>query len=298
MKIPHLAGLFALLSAGCTPSPHPGYSTVADGVHLRLITLGEGEQLATDSDSVMMRFRVSLPGGDPGSLFSTDRSYAAGDLRSGALVPVLTRMHEGDSMSLIAPSHAFPWAAVAAGMLDVPPDSGLLQVELSLLRIRTPAMQRADRERMLAIDPEGYERALIARYIQRTGMPWTRWGTSDLHYRIEGEATDTNRVRKGEVVAIRYTGKRITDEVVIDDSGRTGHDLMFRFGDHDQVIEGVATAVHLLRRGQRGEFILPSAMAFGPRGVEGIIEPWTAVVYAVQLVPPDSTAGPVSAARR
>jgi FKBP-type peptidyl-prolyl cis-trans isomerase len=38
-----------------------------------------------------------------------------------------------------------------------------------------------------------------------------------------------------------------------------------------------------MREGQSGEFIFPSAYAFGARGVPGIVDPFTAMRYTLEL---------------
>jgi FKBP-type peptidyl-prolyl cis-trans isomerase len=39
-----------------------------------------------------------------------------------------------------------------------------------------------------------------------------------------------------------------------------------------------------LREGGVGQFILPSAYAFGARGVPGVVDPYTPVLYRVSVV--------------
>ena len=275
--------LLLILLGACGRTPYPGYKPVDEGVYMQLISLGDGASVVTDEDSVWMRFRASLPGDPAGSLYSTERRYLAADLRQGALVPVFARMHEGDSMSVIARATAFPWAVITGDAAPAPPDTIIVQLELAMRSIRTVAMQQADRERMRVSDPSGFEQRLITAYLDGSADAWTRWGTSHLHYRTEGIAVDTNRVKRGETVTITYSGRRLEDGQVFDDTHRNGQPFTFRFGDHDQVIKGIETAVHLLREGQRGWFILPSDMAFGQRGISGIIDPWSPVVYEVAL---------------
>lgn len=271
-----------LLLCACG-SPYAGYKEVEDDVHVRLITLGDGERLAADSDSVHVRFRIALLDDEPGSFLSTERWYATRDLRSGAMMPVLRRLHEGDSMSVIATAGSLPLAVIAGDALEVVADTAHLKTELSLLAINTPAMMRDAEERLRHDDPEGFERRLIGAYIARSKESWTRWGTSDMHYTISGTAADTNRVRLHQTVTVAWTGSRLEDGQVFDDTRTNGSSFTFRYGDPDQVMKGIETAVSLLREGQEGRFIVPSSLAFGARGIPGTLDPWTPVVYSVRL---------------
>ncbi len=271
-----------LLLLGCG-SPFNGYKEVEDGVYLRYIKLGEGEQRAEDADSVLVRFRVARNGEEPGSYWSTERWYLVKDLSQGPLRPVFRRAHVGDSLSVIAPALSWPWKAMTGMEPDAASDTLLLCTELSMLAKRSPEEIRADAERLRANDPAEFERRLLNAYMQRSGEPWIRWGTSDMYYIISGTATDTARASYKEVVHLGWTGKRLEDGRVFDEQGRTGSGFSWSFGTPDQLIQGLETATSLLRQGQEGRFILPSSMAFGARGIPGTLEPWTPVIYTLRI---------------
>ncbi|MEX1132488.1 MAG: FKBP-type peptidyl-prolyl cis-trans isomerase [Flavobacteriales bacterium] len=271
------------LFAACSNSPHAGFKEVSDGVHLRYHSLGDGEELVQDDDSIHLLVRMTQLGGEAGSLLSTQRWYAAADLRHGAFVPLLQRMHEGDSISLIARASELPWDALSPRGWRPPSGASDVQLEFALLNIRTPDMIQAENERHRLADPEGYQRKLIAAFVERSGHEWEVWGTSLLHHRISGIASDTARVEQGDMVHVSWYGSRLEDGAPMDDTKRTGGPFIFRYGDQDQVIKGIETAVLLLREGQEGEFILPAEMAFGARGVEGLVDPGSPVRYVVTL---------------
>lgn len=274
---------WVLLVAACG-GRNAGFTEVADGVRIRLHALGEGELTAQDGDSLRLVLRMAGEDAEPGSLLSTDRWFAAADLQRGAMAHVLARLQEGDSMSVIAAASQYPWDALAPPGFRPPLAKTTVHMECTLVELRTAAQIQEAEERFRAADPEGFEAALIEAYMRRSGLIWQQWGTSLLHHRISGVAMDTARVQAGDRVVVRWQGRRLEDAVVVDDTDRNGDAFHFRFGDQDQVIKGVETAVTLLRPGQEGEFILPSSMAFGSRGVAGMVEPWTPMVYRVSLV--------------
>ena len=110
-------------------------------------------------------------------------------------------------------------------------------------------------------------------------------------------------VRSGDLVTIGYTASTLTDPHPIDDTYQTGQPLSFRLGDPGQVIKGIEVAVHLLPKGGKGRFIIPSALAFGPAGSSsGIVPPWTPLLYRVEVldattVPSNSKADSTAASR-
>lgn len=274
--------LFALVA--CGGSIYPGYKEVASDVHMCYIRLGDGDRLAADSDSVLVRLRCARPGEEVGSIWSSEQWYLVADMREGAMLPILRRLHEGDSMSVIAPSARWPWKCITGGGAPPTPDTVLVQTELALLSIRTPAMIAVERERMQREDPEGYERRLIDTYLRSSKDAWTRWGSSDLYYRITGVARDTNRVRNKQLVQLEWSGRSMEDGRIFDVQGTVAKPIPWLYGTPDQVVVGIETAVMLLREGQEGEFIIPSSMAFGAKGIPGAVEPWTPVIYSVRLI--------------
>lgn len=283
MRRPVIMGVLVVLISACGRSPYAGYKAMGGDIHLRLLALGDGNDLPTDSDSVLVRLRLGHHGGEAGDLFSTERTYLVKDIRSGALKPVMRRLHVGDSMSVIAPSTSWPWEVITEGAKVDVPDTGMVQGEISLRALRTPAMMRTEAEILKRDDPLGYELRLIAAYLERARSPYARWGTSDIHHHITGTPSDTNAVFVGDQVTISYQGRSIEGGRLFDDTGRNGGPLTFTYGDRDQVINGIEVAVQLLREGQEGSFILPSLYAFGAKGIPGVLDPHMPVVYTVRL---------------
>ncbi|MBK9148100.1 MAG: FKBP-type peptidyl-prolyl cis-trans isomerase [Flavobacteriales bacterium] len=274
--------LIALLAA-CSRSPYEGYKSVGQEAHLRYIILGEGERVPQDDDSLLIRFRASDLNGEAGSLWSTERWYRSGDLREGALRPILRRLHTGDSMSVIAPASQWPWPALLRTDLAPPHDTITVRMELLLLDLLTPAAGDERRARFKADDPEGFERMLIDAYTAQDSGAWMRWGTSDLHYRISGAPLDTARWDFGDPLRVRWEGFCLADGRALDATSRNGGDFAWAYGTPDQLLQGLEVAVSLLREGQQGEFIFPSRMAFGDRGLAGALEPGMPVRYAVSV---------------
>lgn len=293
MKRSIFVGLLVLFVLGCARSPYEGYKAVGDEVYLRLIAIGDGDVVPGDSDSVVVRLRLGLLGDDVGGIYSTERSYLAKDISSGALKQAMRRIHVGDSMSVIAQSNNWPWEGLVRDATVDLPDTGMVQGELSLRSLRTPAMMRAETERLKQFDPLGYELRLIAAYLERERTAFNRWGTSDVYYHISGTAVDTNAAVAGDLVSITYQGRSLEGGILFDDTQRNGGPFTFTYGEKDQVIQGLDVAIHLLREGQEGTFILPSLYAFGPKGIPGVLEGDLPVVYTVRLQRVTRKADPV-----
>ncbi len=159
-------------------------------------------------------------------------------------------------------------------------DTLVLQAELGMIRIKTPADMRDEAKARRLADPEGYERMVIAAHADRSARAWTRWGTSEMRYEVRGSASDTARAMPGDAVTVRWKGRSLPDGAAFDEQLA----FTWRYGDPDQVIAGVHAAVSLMRVGQEGTFVLPSSLAFSERGIPGLLPPWTPVEYEVRLI--------------
>jgi hypothetical protein len=274
--------VIGLLLASCG-SPHAGFTELGDDVHVRLHVVGDGEATLTNTDSARLRIRIAPLGAEAGSLFSTERTYAGADLRKEGLLSVFDRLHVGDSMSVIMPARRVPWDAIGAAGIGALEDTAHVRMELMMLDLITPERMRAEAERLRLEDPAGYERRLIGAWVRQQGGAWMKWGTSDVYYRIEGTAVDTNTVRPGDQVHLSYTGFDLEAGREFDSTTRNGAAFNWTYGDPDQVMKGLEVAVHLMREGQRAEFIFPSLYAFGQRGIPGILGPNVPVRYQVKL---------------
>lgn len=265
---------------GCGEGRYPGFKEAAPGVWFKLHALGDGTAVPMTGDSVLMRLRIALPGQPAGSLYSSEQYYLVDRARTFDAA-MLTRMNEGDSVSVKVLASAFPWKEWIGGVMAPPPDTTTLDLEMGLLDIMDMLEQRSKRRYIATAGTDSAEHALLTAYSDSTA--WTRWGTSLLFYRINEQGTDTTTIRSGDLVTIRLRG-RFLDGHLFDEGAATAP-MTFVLGDPDQVIEGVEVAVHLLHRGAKGEFIIPSSMAFGPDGsTGGIVPAWTPVCYSVEVV--------------
>jgi len=50
------------------------------------------------------------------------------------------------------------------------------------------------------------------------------------------------------------------------------------------VIPGWQQAIPLLKKGGKGTFIIPSGLAYGPRGAGGTIKPNSVLIFDVELI--------------
>ncbi len=271
--------LLLVLLEGCSRSPLRGGSKIAEDVYWRLNALGDGERTPTDSDSVLVRVRVARPDAFAGSVYSTERWYGMGGEKGTS--KYFARLREGDSATVMLLSGATPWKDLGATSPGSGKDTGWVTMELSMLKLRSMAESRELQRAVLMARTESDEQRILSDFFSGTDAEWKQ--ALGVYYVIDSTNSKGPRIQSGELATLAYTASFLDNGKVFDEQ-QDG--LTFRLGDPDQVIKGLEVAAHLLpRNGGRGRFVIPSDLAFGPKGSSsGIVPPWTPVKYDIRVV--------------
>ncbi len=275
--------LLALLLAGCSDSPLPGGSRIAENVYWRLNMLGDGERTPTDSDSVYVRVRMAAPGAAPGSWYSTEKWYPMGDGRRTSTY--FGQLRQGDSATVLLRSSRAPWVELGATLPPLVTDTNWVQMELSIREIRSLQESRELAQAALMARTEADEDRILADFLKTSELPWQK--SMGIWYVLDTPAVNGPRVQSGQLVTMAYVASFLDNGKLFDEQTAEEGGLTFRLGDPDQVIKGLEVAAHLLpAKGGSGRFVIPSALAFGPKGSSShIVPPWTPVLYAITVLP-------------
>ena len=76
---------------------------------------------------------------------------------------------------------------------------------------------------------------------------------------------------------------RLMDVNIFDSSLRRNLPFEFKIGE-GRVIRGWEEALQILRVGEKASFIIPSNLAYGPRGAGGIIPPNATLIFEIELL--------------
>jgi len=88
--------------------------------------------------------------------------------------------------------------------------------------------------------------------------------------------------RAGSKIKVRYTGRlKGSDGKMFDQNVTKGMKIVLGMG---KVIEGWDTGLLGIRQGGVREILVPSSMAYGPKGVSGQIPPNSTLWFVVEVV--------------
>ena len=102
---------------------------------------------------------------------------------------------------------------------------------------------------------------------------------SGLQYVVEKEGDGAQPTAEDEVT-VHYTGK-LLDGSVFDSSVSRGEPATFPL---NRVIPGWTVGVQLMKEGAKYTFFIPSDLAYGPQGVQGVIPPHSTLIFEVELI--------------
>lgn len=135
-------------------------------------------------------------------------------------------------------------------------------------RLATPATQ-ADKDKNQILD-----------YAIKNELP-VQATPSGMYYLIEEPGTG-EAFGEASVATIHYTVKRLQDGFETMSTRKNNKPYQYMLGNN--LIAGFKEAIPLLKQGGKGTFLIPSALAHGPRGAGNFYPPNTVLVYEVEVM--------------
>ncbi|MGD1846862.1 MAG: FKBP-type peptidyl-prolyl cis-trans isomerase [Salibacteraceae bacterium] len=276
-------GLFLLLNGWCFAQPE-GFETTGNKLFYRhfpsadsgrKVSVGDFLTLQlsyrTENDSVLFdsrkretpfRMRVAAP------------DYK-GDMMEGYLM-----LSEGDSASFATSANMFWGKALKRNRPKDIRSGSYLFFEVKVLKVQT-AKEVQEEAEALAKAKKASEKSDIADYLQQNNLE-APLRESGLFY-LETQKGSGRRVYNGKVVRVHYTG-RLLNGKVFDSSYERNQPFQFTVGT-GQVIQGWDEALPLMQVGTKALLVIPSALAYGAKGVpRSGIGPYEPLIYEVEVI--------------
>jgi len=130
------------------------------------------------------------------------------------------------------------------------------------------------------IEIEKSKREELTKQLEKLSKGYTTTA-SGLKYKIL-VSTKNKKAVNGNNVKVHYTGK-LMDGNIFDSSLRRNLPFEFKIGE-GRVIKGWEEALQILRVGEKASFIIPSNLAYGPRGAGGVIPPNATLIFEIELL--------------
>jgi peptidylprolyl isomerase len=257
-----------------------------NGIYYIEIERGKGKFPQVD-EYATVHFTVSLLDGQ--HLFSSADAGQPLEFQIGSrfendgFQKVVQRMKLGGKAEAIVPSEL---AFGAQGMRNIVPPYSPLFYEVELIGIMSKeeydkkilekeAQQKAEeamKEKQEMIDLQNYlEENNITVAPRESGLVY-----------IETQAGSGDQPEAGQKVKVHYTGT-LLDGTKFDSSLDRGEPLEFTIGQ-GQVIKGWDEGIALMKEGGKATLIIPSSIGYGARGAGGIIQPYSTLVFDVELI--------------
>lgn len=120
---------------------------------------------------------------------------------------------------------------------------------------------------------------LILKYLRRNNIH-AESTSSGIYYFVEDQGSGTTHPNNTSLITAHYECRNL-DGTVLDSSIERGEPFQFKL---EQVITGWQEAIQLMKKGDKGIFIIPSGLAYGPNGTGANIGPNTVLTFYIELI--------------
>ena len=270
----------AMLGTAC--SKYPGFKKDKTGLYYKFYVTNKKEVKPENGDIVELTY--TLRTADTVLLDNTPiYEMIIESLFAGDVYDALRMMHLGDSATFIMNGDTFFhyfWGQ------PFPYEKKELYFDIKLNNI-TPkeeyeAQKAAQTQQYEAMIEElrDNEEGLINDYLENNKIKVKP--TENGLYLIKNVAGKGKAIKNGSKVKVHYTGK-LLDGTVFDSSVERGEPIELTVGS-GQVIPGWEEALLLMKGGDKTTVLIPSKMAYGSRGAGYVIQPYTPLLFEMEVV--------------
>ncbi|HMM10892.1 MAG TPA: FKBP-type peptidyl-prolyl cis-trans isomerase [Bacteroidales bacterium] len=275
--------LALVLAAGaCSKSKYPGFKKAENGVYIKWHTKGAGEVKPQLNDLITLSMVYRL---EDSILFDTRTLPepltfpVIEPTFEGDIYAAFTLMRVGDSVTVVFPADSF--FMVMARMPEMPDfakPGQPIYFDMKLIELKTAEQAKAE-ERAKLLEMKEMEQVKLQEYLAANNVT-VQPLESGLYY-IETKKGAGKAPEPGDVMQLHFTIKTIDGSTLYSTEGNSPMDV--EFGAPFDT-KGFDEALTYLRKGTKANLIVPSPLAFDSTGRQGIVPPYTTLLYNVELV--------------
>jgi len=293
MVFPALIG--SVVFSACNKSPYPGYDKSEAGLYYQFFKKDDKGTKANVGDVVTLRmiyknskdsilFDSKLMSRDKSGTIEFPLSPAT---FKGSFEDALMMMSAGDSASFIINADSIYLKTFKAPQLPKYVEKGsnlTFCAKLEKIKPKEQAMKeqqkQMEEQKAVAEMRKTEEPKSIAKYLDDNKI--TSKPTASGLYYIETQKGTGKKVMKGDTVEVKYKGMFL-DGTVFDASEKNPNPVKFPIGV-GMVIPGWDEGLTLMSVGGKCKLVIPSSLAYGERGAQGIIPPYSPLLFEVEVV--------------
>jgi FKBP-type peptidyl-prolyl cis-trans isomerase FkpA len=275
--------LFAILLASCN-----NFSKTESGLRYKFLKRSEKKQLPSIGEYVQVYYSInnskdstilSIFGKTPDRILLSQPTHKGGDI-----MEALAIMAEGDSAQFLISADSFYLVTRQEMALPdyVKPGSDLkftIKMDRRLNKYQVDSLINAEK-----IARWNEEINSINTYIRKNGLTMELDSVTGLRMQFHNKMSDTTKmIREGSVVKFHFIGK-LMDGTEFYNSYTMGQPQTIRVSKEQFQPIGMYEMLIRMREGEKATFILPYDLGFGAKGVEGMIPPFSTLIYELNIL--------------
>ena len=277
-----IVSMVALLISACNEQKYPGFNEDKEsGLFYKIHTDIQDTVVANIGDvmSAYMTYRTmndSVFGGSQAEPFDVPMIEST---YKGDVFNALALLHAGDSATFIMNSDSFFMKTVGAPRPEFLDSASVFYLDVHIVDIKTKADLEMEAQENAA-RMQAMEQEVLLKYFAENNISMSpdEMGL----YIIEnkkgnGVNVEVGKFIEADIVAIALTGDKFIDTYT------EGKPYTIEVGT-GQLGMGFETAITKMSEGGKLTLISPSSMAFGERGIQGYIPPYSPVVYEIEVI--------------
>ncbi|NCD43147.1 MAG: hypothetical protein EOL88_13820 [Bacteroidia bacterium] len=279
------AALMLLLMYSCSSIYSDGYKKSPEGVIYKFYSQADEGKMPVIGDYVQVQMVYAY---EDSTLFDTRDSKRDFEMRveeslfEGDIYAAVRMMKEGDSASFLMDAMEFYTKLFNQPDQPAPEfveEGGKMTFDLLLEKVMTEEEHEMEIQNRIA-KRKSDEPIILQKYLSTIEQKIDAL-ESGLYF-INIREGNAQKPKAGDMLTINMK-VMLMDGTVLYDSWQEQQPLQFEYGKRFDT-QGLVEGISLMHKGQVAHLIVPSHLAFGEFGRQGFIEPYSTLLYDVELI--------------
>ncbi len=214
-------------------------------------------------------FENTYKRGQPITMVSQKGSY------KGSFENALTHLTEGDSATVMVNADSL------FSRIQQPLPAGITKGSEIKFIVKIKSTQTKEEFQKVQDGKKNNEAKLMEDFAKKS-FPTATKTQSGIYYVVVKQGTG-EVVKNGQTVTVDYTGKLMSGKVFDSSVGKPGPKFQVTVGQK-AVIPGWEEALTMMKKGEKAIFFIPSILAYGEQGAGGVIEPFSSLIFEMELI--------------